>query len=95
MIPIDFAESNFTWKGDGDQISDLPVLKTPLGSYSCWRLSAEDIRTLLETGCIWVGIGGTAHPPVLITVNEPTEIMMERKMHALPVDMQMRLDIPT
>lgn len=93
MRPINFPEANFVFKGKDDgSIIDLPVMKTDIGAYSCWKLTPEDVKQIIETGVLWVGVYGGFHPPVLLTSGTPPEVVMERHAKDLPPDMRMRIE---
>lgn len=75
--PVDFPDSNFTWKGwpaDADRVEvmDLPTWYDPetRHSVSCWRLSWWERLCVVLTGRVWLSAMGT-HPPVRVTGENP------------------------
>ena len=80
MTPIDFPESNFTFKRPADmtpeECGDLLVFKglDTLGLpiiISCWELSEEDKIRIAETGKVWLTICGNGMPPVGLGTAKP------------------------
>ena len=60
-------QPNFLWKGDGENITDLPVhLDFEQGrSISSWELSPEELEEVKKTGVIYLHVYGQ-HPPVYV-----------------------------
>ena len=53
-------------------MGDLPVYRDDDGqNVSCWELSAEDIKTILDTGKIWLYVWADSHPPVSVVIEDP------------------------
>ncbi len=71
MEPIDFPQSNTTLVAD--ECSDLPAHQHENGYVTCWKLTADDMFQVLQTGCVWLHLYRTAHPPVIVTVEGPFE----------------------
>jgi hypothetical protein len=68
--PIDFAEANLRLlppEGQEDSVIAMSAFRDGGVIISCWRLSAEDLRRIAETGEIWLSIAGHTAPPVLVT----------------------------
>lgn len=69
--PVDFAGSNFTWKGwpaaaGRPAVDDLPALKNDDGrTVSCWRMSWRERLRVLLTGRVWLCVLGR-QPPVRV-----------------------------
>lgn len=76
MKPIEFKEQNRTLgKPEGmtdEECSSLPVYANGSECISCWQLSDEELKKILETKCIWVGVlSGNTQPPIFLTVETP------------------------
>ena len=58
MDPIDFHESNFTWRGNGDDVVDLRVhIDYNQGlSISCWEMPFWERVRFLFSGKIWLRV---------------------------------------
>ena len=69
--PTRFPEANAVWEGPGD-VGDLPAFREDALSISCWELSAEELREVLDTGKVWLHVWGQ-HPPVYVTAEQPFE----------------------
>lgn len=81
MKPIEFPEQNILLKKpegwDDKQCSSMPTfvqevpeLKTKLW-ISCWYLTPEERKQILESGKIWVHVTSEVHPPILLDLNYP------------------------
>lgn len=80
--PIDFPESNFTWRGWTEAegrpaVADLPVWHDrPAGkgqvtrSVSCWKLTWTERLCVLFTGRVWLSVLGR-HPAVKVQGDYP------------------------
>jgi hypothetical protein len=83
--PTTFPEANFTFKKPPDMAEedcgDLHVYKTvtslSMGSVpcilSCWEISEEDLKEIIKTKRIWLGILGNGMPPVWLDGFKPIE----------------------
>lgn len=81
MEPIDFDESNMTFTRPADMTDDqCGSLKVWQGHeqstgfpliISKWKLSAEDLKRVNETGEVWLSIYGSGMPPVSIFTENP------------------------
>ena len=76
MKAINFPESNkHLLKPKGwtdDECDSLPVLTNGKICVSCWELSEEEKKQLLETGKIWLMVwSGHTQPPVCLTTIKP------------------------
>ena len=72
MIPVKTATVNCILKGPTPDVMDLPVTRFKLSNgapviESCWQLSEEEIKTIIETGKIYFNIYGSTHPPILLS----------------------------
>jgi hypothetical protein len=38
---------------------------------SCWKLTQEEVQTLISTGRIWLTVVGKSMPPVSVSVHSP------------------------
>ena len=75
--PVDFKESNFTWKGWGqsaerDEVLDLPSHYDPQTrqTISCWKLGWKERLRVLLTGRVWLHVFGK-QPPVYVNGEFP------------------------
>lgn len=53
MKPIEFKEQNLVFGENQKEYLPLPVLSKGKGVLSCWKLSDEEKKKILETGEIW------------------------------------------
>lgn len=68
--PVEFAEVNTTWYGEGD-VAPLPVFRGENGeNISCWELTAEEQIEVLQTGKVWLRVWGY-HPAVYVEGTDP------------------------
>lgn len=89
--PIDFEHANMILKpaqGDEDHVSDLPVMRAATGDaviyYSLWMLSKEELEEMQRTGCVWLGVLTSRHPPVKVSGTQPfTDVHMEDVKRAI------------
>ena len=73
--PVDFAESNFTWKGwpaseSKPEVMDLPSFKQGDQTLSCWRFGLLDRIKILLSGNVWLIVIGQ-QPPVSLLADSP------------------------
>ena len=74
MEPINFEQANFTWKGDGKEVMDLPAYRDETQTISLWKLSWRERLKLLWTGKLWHWtFSGKVFVPTLITTETPFE----------------------
>lgn len=80
MKPINFPESNFTFKApEGmDNCSDLKVFRGhDLEKYPCiiskWELDAKDLAKINETKHVYLQITGVQQPPISLMIDSPFE----------------------
>jgi hypothetical protein len=76
MKAINFPESNKNLlKPEGwtdEECSSLHVFTDGQVCVSCWELSEEEKKELLETGKIWLMVwSGQTQPPVCLTTKKP------------------------
>ena len=75
MEPIDFTESTIKLgapKGQEKEVRDLHVYTDKKKCISCWKLTDEEIETILKTKKIYVGVfSGSSQPPIFLTVDKP------------------------
>lgn len=81
MIPIQFNEQNMILTKPentaDDKCSSMPVYclvnenKEPIQFVSCWYLTPEERKIIIETGRVYVYVMSGAHPPILLDVNNP------------------------
>lgn len=38
---------------------------------SCWRFTRPELEEIQRTGCCWLSMLGSAHPPVAVTATKP------------------------
>lgn len=72
MIPVKTETTNCILKGPTPDVIDLPVTMFNLSNgracvESCWQLSEEDLKTIIETGKIYFNIQGSIHSPILLS----------------------------
>ena len=70
--PVRFESANMCWKGDPEVGSDLHVFQCPTTgeSVSCWALDEEELKEIVRTGRIWIGVLGP-HPYIRVMGNYP------------------------
>lgn len=57
MKPIEFHEQNVVYAKDQPQYTPLPAFKNEDGDLvTCWELSDEEIKYIVETKQLWLGI---------------------------------------
>jgi len=81
MIPINFDEQNMILKKPDDmtdtQCMSMPVCclvdenKNPIQYISCWYLTPEERKIIIETGRVYVCVMSGTHPPILLDINNP------------------------
>lgn len=80
MVPASFNESNVVLSRPRDltaeQCDPLSVWRGRLEDgtpavVSCWKLTADDLRRLAETGRVWLVVMGHRMPPVALTSESP------------------------
>jgi hypothetical protein len=50
-----------------EQVQDLHVFNNGVVSVSCWSLSEEALKEIINTGCIFVSVySGQTQPPIFI-----------------------------
>ena len=87
MKPIVFEEQTQVL-GKPNSMSDeecgsLPVLQINGQCISCWELSPEEIKLVVETGKLWIGVySGMSQPPVCPSVIEPIELKIAKDIKA-------------
>lgn len=75
MTPIGFhGETHLLDKPqcmDREQCEPLPVQAGVLGDalvvQSCWKVTADELAEINRTGCVWLGVWGQQHPPVVVS----------------------------
>lgn len=68
--PVGFEGANVVFQaapGTEDQVRDLETFTDGEQVVSCWRLSEEELRTINETGVVWLGVLGTMLPPMRVS----------------------------
>lgn len=60
MKAIPFKEANFTLRGNGENVADLPVYTDGAACVSVWEPTEEEIKDILKNKKIYVTI---FHPP--------------------------------
>ena len=71
MEPIKFDGVNVTYGENQPEYQPLPAQRGPNGEVlTCWKLSADELKKVQETGVIWLGIltFGQKLQPVLLSV---------------------------
>lgn len=54
-------------------VKEVYYANDDLVTWSCWKLTLEELEEFQRTGRIWLGVFGRM-PPVLLTGNKPTEL---------------------
>jgi len=72
MKPIEFPEQNTVFAKDQPEYQPLPALVDKQQVISCWELSDDEIKTILETKKIWLSLMTYGYPlqPIYITTNK-------------------------
>jgi hypothetical protein len=80
MIPCSFDESNCVLDNPGDMDhEECEALSVWKGRYdngtpvvvSCWKLTKDEVETLMTTGRVWLHLIGHTMPPALLQVEHP------------------------
>lgn len=79
--PVPFGEANVILHGTPEDQAAGTVKDLPIHRYrdldgcwhviSCWRLSAEELAEVMETGVVWLHAWGTTHPPIAVGGTDP------------------------
>ena len=77
MKPIEFAEQNIVFAKDQPEYEPLPAHVSNQGVTTCWQLSEEDKKRILDNRPIWVRnlTFGGALQPIMITT-DPEEVYL-------------------
>ena len=70
--PIDFEQAQYIWKGEGD-VENLPVYQEDGLAISCWELTPEEVKCIVDTGKVWLRVWTNYHPPVNVSGENPWE----------------------
>lgn len=75
MRPIMTTNTNSVLKSCKPNTEELPIRRIEYSDgirviESCWQLTEEEIKTIAETGKIYLMALGETHPPVLLKVYE-------------------------
>ena len=75
MKPVKTERTNCILTSNDDNIDDLPITRIKFGDgiqgmESCWELSEEEKKKVLQTGKIYFLCTGNIHPPVLLKVDQ-------------------------
>ena len=57
-----------------EECRDLTVWRDGKQIISCWRLTEDELKTVRETGVVWLSILGNAMPPVCIAGKDMLQI---------------------
>lgn len=71
MKTIEFNEQNCVYAKDQPEYTPLPVLKNEEGDVvSCWELSEEEIKQIVETKQLWIKVKTFNNPlqPIFCSV---------------------------
>lgn len=72
MTPKEFPEQNILFGADQPEYLPLPAHRNEQGDViTCWELSEEEVKTLVETKCIFLSLKTFNQPlqPVFITAD--------------------------
>lgn len=65
MKPINFKGANVVFGANQPEYQSLPAKKKENGEiWTCWELSPEEIKTIQETGKVWLSV---------LTFNQPLQ----------------------
>lgn len=68
MEPIKFDGANVVYGENQPEYMPLPAHRNENGDVmTCWKLTDEEIKQVVESGCIWVG---------QLTFNQPLQPML-------------------
>ncbi len=67
--PVGFQGADGLLSGETVGVNDLPVFIGNGLVISCWRLSEDELKTVAETGVVWLAVMGNTAPPVKISGN--------------------------
>ena len=73
MKPIETSTTNCILKGPSPDVMDLPVTRINFEDgisvvESCWQLSEEELKEIIQSGKIYFSVWGTTHPPICLRV---------------------------
>jgi hypothetical protein len=73
MTPTQFpqANTNFTAPESMPDCGDLPTFRGSGQIISCWKMSWKERLKALITGKVWLGVAGSAQPPVWLATQSP------------------------
>ncbi|MFX0011347.1 MAG: hypothetical protein ACFE9R_13610 [Candidatus Hermodarchaeota archaeon] len=82
MKPVDFKGSNHSFGKPVDwnekekgECGSLPVNNNGEVSWSCWELDEHDLKQIMETKRVWLGIwAGKQHPVCSVHAYEPVQV---------------------
>lgn len=60
--------ANCCMKGDGKDVADLLVIRTPEGFVSAWHPTPQELLALNRGAAVHLHIVGGSHPPVYVGV---------------------------
>lgn len=77
MLPVDF-KYRLMYLGKPAEMTDeecssLPVWHDGERYVSCWKLNAEELKHIQETGTIYIMVTGSGHPPICPSIECPIE----------------------
>lgn len=81
-IPIKFEDANDVLLGGDPEVLDLPIRRgtdimasgTVPTVISCWQLSPEELKEIIETGVVYLKSWGITHPPICVIGNRQSII---------------------
>lgn len=62
--------ANCLMKGNGVDVADLPVLRSDDGFVSAWLPTPAELAALNSGAPVYLYIGGSIHPPVMVGVKQ-------------------------
>lgn len=82
MKPVEFeGQNNVYHKPESmseEECGSLPVNQTKDIIVCCWELDENDIKDILKTKRIWLGIITSVQPPVFLTTGEPYQVSVTK-----------------
>jgi len=62
--------ANCIMRGNGEDVGDLPVIRTDTGFISAWLPTPDELAALNAGAPVYLFIWGEGHPPVYVGVKQ-------------------------
>lgn len=80
LEPMDFKNSNITFKGNGDTVKDLRAFSDGVYVVSCWHIDFKQAVRMLFKRKIWLSVQCyNIVPPAAIHTINPIEVKTKKK----------------